>query len=138
MVQIARAWHALLAASTDTRSGLPIEVVAVIGVVLFGGCWALIPKWWRSGLRGDAFFANDLNRAFLANMIFLNCLTLVTVLAVAEDHGWISLDLTRIVAFFLVAIAVLSLISIATIYLLNWPKFLVPPRMRSQPGRLTR
>lgn len=129
----------LLAASNITRGrGIPLEVLAIGGLLFFGGGWALIPKWWRSGLPGDEIFGRHIDRTFLANVIFLNSLTLVAVVAVAEDHRWVSPDQASIVGLSIASIGAVALITMGTIYFFNWPKFLVPPRMRSQPGRLAR
>ncbi|MFU8872416.1 hypothetical protein [Micromonospora sp. SL4-19] len=122
-------------AAPPVDGGIPTSALAVGAVLLFGSCWFLIPNWWRSGLKGDVFFTDHLNRAFLANVMFLTCLTLAVVLIAAEEHSWISVDAAKILIIPIGVAAVLSALSIGTIYAFNWPEFLVPPRMRSQPGR---
>jgi len=125
-------------ASHTTRSGIPNLALAIVGLLLFGGAWALIPRWWRTGLPGDRFFNDHLTRAFLGNMVFMACLTLVFVLIVVKDYGWISLDAAKILILPLAVTAVLAVVSIGTIYLFNRPKFMVPPRLRGQRGRLSK
>lgn len=123
-------------ATARPSSHIPSSVIAVSGLLFCAAAWVLIPRWWRSGMRGDLFFSEHLNRAFMANIVMLSGLTLVVSVAAVEESGWVSARVATSMALMFAAVSALAVIMIGTIYLFNWPKFLVPPRMRNQPGRI--
>jgi UDP-N-acetylmuramyl pentapeptide phosphotransferase/UDP-N-acetylglucosamine-1-phosphate transferase len=124
-------------ASARTSLGIPAEVLVAGGILLCAASWAFIPGWWRGGEAASAF-PDDVNRAYLAIVCFLSGLTLIVSIGVAQDHGAIGASMSRALGLPVAAITVVSGIAAATISLLNWPKFLVPPALRAQPGGLRR
>lgn len=105
--------------------------------MLTSGMFLLVPRWWKGALAGDGFFTDHLNRAFLANACFVAGLTLIVGVGVVEDSDWVSTAAARAIGLVLLLMTLGSAALILSIYFLNWPKWMVPPRMRAQQGRLS-
>jgi hypothetical protein len=122
----------------QTLSGVPFPVIVAGMTVLIAGSWYLVPRWWRPGASRASAAVDHINRAFLANVLTLTSLTLGTYVIQALVSGWISAEVARIAFLPVIAIGGLSAAAIATTFLFNRPKFIVPPHLRTQPGRLSK
>jgi hypothetical protein len=115
---------------------VPTAVPVGILVLIVLGNSFILPGWW-AGTR-SLFQGSHRERTLLASFLVIVSLLAVMAVAALSDRGVIGEILTSILTATFLGIFALLAIGIVTIYWLNQPKFLVPPRLRRQPGRLHR
>jgi hypothetical protein len=124
----------IVAAADPAGSHVPAIVPVVIVLVIVLGNLYLIPGWW-SGTR-SAFVGQHRERALLPGTLILSAFLAVFAVGSLADRGTFGPTAARIILITLWGFIGLMVISAVSIYWLNQPKFLVPPRLRRQPGRL--
>jgi hypothetical protein len=124
----------IVAVADPAGSHVPAIVPIGIVVVIVLGNLYLLPGWW-SGTR-SAFTGQHRERALLPGILILSALLAVFAVGSLADRGSIGETAARIILIALFGFIGLMVISALSIYWLNQPKFLVPPRLRRQPGRL--
>jgi hypothetical protein len=96
----------------------------------------LLPGWW-TGTR-SVFLGKHHERTLLPAVLIISAMLVAFAVASLADGGAIGETAARAILRTLFGLIGLLVISAVTIYWLNQPKFLVPPRLRRQPGRLQR
>jgi hypothetical protein len=124
----------IVAVADPAGSHVPAIVPIGIVVVIVLGNLYLLPGWW-SGTR-SAFTGQHRERALLPGILILSALLAVFAVGSLADRGSIGETAARMILIALFGFIGLMVISALSIYWLNQPKFLVPPRLRRQPGRL--
>jgi hypothetical protein len=110
--------------------------IVVVLFLVFVTIWSVraLPEWWAGRGRGTGTRRHR-ERQFLANTLALASMLAGVVVIVMIDRGWIGKIGGRILMTPVAAMFALSTVATLTIYWFNQPRFLVPPRMRRQPGR---
>jgi hypothetical protein len=122
------------AAADPANSHVPVIVPIGILVVIVLGNLYLIPGWW-AGTR-SVFLGRHHERTLLPAVLIISSLLVALAVGSLADRGSIGETAARILLRTLFGLTGLLVIGALSIYWLNRPKFLVPPRLRRQPGRL--
>jgi hypothetical protein len=124
----------IVAVADPAGSHVPAIVPIGIVVAIVVANIYLLPGWW-SGTR-SAFVGQHRERALLPGILILSAFLAVFAVGSLADRGTIGETATRIIMILLFGFIAVMVICAVSIYWLNQPKFLVPPRLRREPGRL--
>ena len=115
----------------------PLFVAAA--AVLWVGCLAFlcVPSL-RNGPRMTLFFDDNspLGRGDIRAANARTVMLFAVLSSALVDNVPIPAPVLRVAEVVLAAVALLSLLIALTQVLFNWPRFLAPPKMRSQPGAI--
>ncbi len=127
----------MLAEAVSGGGGDTSLVVAVAGTVLFAGLWFGVVNQWRAEAPTEPDPEPDhAMRCLTVIACALNAAFLSYDASYLRDRGWVSSGLAMALQIPLLLVVVLSLVAFSTIYMFNWPAFLVPPAGRGEVGRV--
>ena len=118
--------------------------VGVVGVVVLPRWWRGLPSWKYEGTALFIFspggrVKHGLHRSF--GVVVIVCWDAIAAAGLSSpmmnSKGLVRDLLISALAVFILILFV-GLLAMATIIYFNWPKFLVPSRMRTQPGEFNR
>src|SRR5215471_6129567 len=126
--------------SADPYAGgsVPKPVLVVGGIVFVAALWVLARRYWTYPAGESRTGFDHAERGFVCIALSMSFLFLALTVSLFEDYRWVTTAVAPIVGPTLVGLAVLSALAFLTVFLFNQPKFLVPPPLRGQAGRLSR
>lgn len=126
---------AVLAASSTSGAGIPMEILFGLLALMCGFMWRQIAVWWRRPNLLDMTASDRFKRTNLGNLLFLSGLTLCGGVVVLVDWEWLTEAQARVLVIPFIGLGLAGGVSVVTIAAFGRPRFLIPPRLRANSAK---